>query len=79
MFDTRDPDTAEVVIQLDNPAGEEATAVVARNRTLAKEKEAAAAATARAARNLVAQGLTYRDTAVLLDISHQRVAQLVSD
>ena len=74
-----DPDTARVVIQLDTPAGEEATAVVARNRALAEEKEAAAAATASAARNLVAQGLTYRDTAVLLDISHQRVAQLVSD
>ncbi|WP_297452423.1 type II toxin-antitoxin system HicB family antitoxin [uncultured Corynebacterium sp.] len=58
-----DPDTARVVIQLGTPAGE----------------EAAATATARAARNLVAQGLTYRDTAVLLDISHQRVAQLVSD
>lgn len=74
-----DPDTAEVVIQLDTPAGEEAAAAVARNRALAEEKEAAAAATASAARHLVAQGLTYRDTAVLLDISHQRVAQLVSD
>ncbi|OFO26459.1 hypothetical protein HMPREF3053_09935 [Corynebacterium sp. HMSC064E07] len=74
-----DPDTAEVVVQLDTPAGEEAAAAVARNRALAEEKEAAAAATASAARHLVAQGLTYRDTAVLLDISHQRVAQLVSD
>ena len=74
-----DPDTAEVTVVLDTPAGEEAAAVVARNRAFAEEKEAAAAATARAARNLVAQGLTYRDTAVLLDISHQQVAQLVSD
>lgn len=70
---------AEVVTKLASPAGEGAAAAVARNRALAEEKEAAAAATARAARNLVAQGLTYRDTAVLLDISHQRVAQLVSD
>lgn len=74
-----DPHAAEVVIKLATPAGEEAAAAVARNRALAEEKEAAAAATASAARHLVAQGLTYRDTAVLLDISHQRVAQLVSD
>lgn len=73
-----DPHTAEVVIKLATPAGEEAAAAVARNRALAKEKEAAAAATASAARHLVAQGLTYRDTATLLDISHQRVGQLVA-
>lgn len=74
-----DPHTAEVVIKLATPAGEEAAAAVARNRALAEEKEAAAAAaTASAARHLVAQGLTYRDAATLLDISHQRVGQLVA-
>lgn len=72
-----DPDTAEVVIQMDTPRGEEAATAIARNRALVVEKEAAAAAMVRAARHLVDRGLAYCDTAVLLGISHQRVAQLI--
>jgi len=73
-----DPDTAEIVIQMDTPRGEEAATAIARNRTLLVEKAAAAAATARASRHLVDRGLAYRDTATLLDISYQRVGQLVT-
>jgi hypothetical protein len=70
----------QVVIEDDIDIGTDASRTLARaRRARAKALEAAAAsqtATKEAAERLVESGLSYRDTAYLLGLSHSRIQQL---
>jgi predicted RNase H-like HicB family nuclease len=58
--------------------GDEVTDAIERRRRLRDLEHAARDATARAARDLHDQGVSYRDSAEILGVSYQRVQQLVS-
>ena len=68
--------TVEVAVRFDNPELDDAVTAAMEARRAA---EAAAKVTQDTARALYAHGMTYRDIATALGISHQRVGQLVPD
>ena len=73
----RDPDGLEVASEWPPELEDVATKVSQARRDAASSAQAAGAATAKAARRLEHMGLSRRDTAEVLGISHQRVQQLL--
>ena len=74
----RDPDGLEISSEWPPELEEVATKVSEARRNAAASAHAAGAATAKAAKRLDRMGLSRRDTADLLGISHQRVQQLLA-
>jgi predicted RNase H-like HicB family nuclease len=74
----RDPDGLEIVSEWPPELEDVATKVSQARRDAASSAQAAAAATAKAAKRLEHMGLSRRDTADVLGISHQRVQQLLA-
>jgi predicted RNase H-like HicB family nuclease len=74
----RDPDGLEIASEWPPELEDVATKVSRARRDAASSAQAAGAATAKAARRLERMGLSRRDTADILDISHQRVQQLLA-
>ena len=73
----RDPDALEIASEWPPELEDVATKVLQARRDAASSAQAAGAATAKAARRLQRMGLSGRDTADVLGISHQRVQQLL--
>ena len=73
----RDPDALEIASEWPPELEDVATKVSQARRDAASSAQAAGAATAKAARRLQRMGLSRRDTADVLGISHQRVQQLL--
>jgi predicted RNase H-like HicB family nuclease len=74
----RDPDGLQIVSEWPPELEDVATAVSQARRDAASAARAAGTATAKAARRLERIGLSRRDTAEVLGISHQRVQQLLA-
>jgi predicted RNase H-like HicB family nuclease len=74
----RDPDGLEIRSEWPAELEDVATKVSEARRNAAASAQAAGAATAQAAKKLDRMGLSRRDTADVLGISHQRVQQLLS-
>jgi predicted RNase H-like HicB family nuclease len=73
-----DPDGLEIASEWPAELEDVATKVSQARRDAAASAQAAGAATARAAQKLERMGLSRRDTAEVLGISHQRVQQLLA-
>jgi predicted RNase H-like HicB family nuclease len=74
----RDPDGLEITPDWPPELVEIATNVFCARREASESARAAGAATAKAAKMLDRMGLSRRDTADILGISHQRVQQLLN-
>ena len=74
----RDPDGLEIASEWPPELEDVATKVSQARRDAAASAQAAGAATAEAAKKLDRMGLSRRDTADVLGISHQRVQQLLA-
>ena len=74
----RDPDGLEISSEWPPELEEVATKVSQARRNAAASAQAAGATMAKAAKKLDRMGLSRRDTADVLGISHQRVQQLLS-
>lgn len=74
----REPDELEIIDQLPEEFEAMAREVARRRSQAVRAGDAAQAATAEAVRELAARGLSRRDAAQLLGISHQRVQQLLA-
>jgi len=74
----RDPDGLEIASEWPPELEDVATKVSQARRDAATSAKAAGAATAKAAKRLERMGLSRRDTADVLGISHQRVQQLLA-
>lgn len=74
----REPDTLTVVDRLPADLEEMSRKVASRRSEAERAGDAAQTATAQAVRELAARGLSRRDAADLLGISHQRVQQLLA-
>jgi predicted RNase H-like HicB family nuclease len=74
----RDPDLLEIRSEWPPDLKDVATKVSEARRNAAASAQAAGAATAQAAKKLDSMGLSRRDTADVLGISHQRVQQLLA-
>ncbi|MFB9775750.1 hypothetical protein [Brevibacterium otitidis] len=72
-----DPDSATIIFESDDEAAHAAVVASKANAAAERAKVSAMRDMAIAARRLVSQGTTYRDVAMLLGVSHQRVQQLV--
>jgi len=73
----RDPDRLEITSEWPAELEKVATSVSRARREAAASAQAAGTATAKAAKRLDRMGLSRRDTAEVLGISHQRVQQLL--
>jgi predicted RNase H-like HicB family nuclease len=73
----RDPDGLQIVSEWPADLEKVATSVSQARRDAAASAKTAGAATAKAAKRLDRMGLSRRDTAEVLGISHQRVQQLL--
>ena len=73
----RDPDGLAIASEWPRELEDVATKVSQARRDAASSAQAAGAATAKAARRLQRMGLSRRDTADVLGISHQRVQQVL--
>jgi predicted RNase H-like HicB family nuclease len=74
----RDPDGLEITAEWPAELEKVATTVSQARHDAAASAQAAGAATAKAAKRLDRMGLSRRDTADVLGISHQRVQQLLA-
>ena len=74
----RDPDGLEIATEWPPDLEDVATKVSQARRDAASSAHAASEATAKAAKRLECMGLSRRDTAEVLGISHQRVQQLLA-
>ena len=74
----RDPDRLEITPEWPPELIEVATRVSCARRAAAESARAAGATTTKAAKKLDRMGLSRRDTADVLGISHQRVQQLLA-
>jgi predicted RNase H-like HicB family nuclease len=74
----RDPDGLEIASEWPPELEDVATSVSQARRNAAASAQAAGTETAKAAKRLARMGLSRRDTAEVLGISHQRVQQLLS-
>ena len=74
----RDPDGLDIASEWPPALDDVATKVGQARREAAASAQAAGVATAIAAKELHRMGLSRRDTAVVLGISHQRVQQLLA-
>jgi predicted RNase H-like HicB family nuclease len=74
----REPEDLEITPQLPTDVALLATEVSQARYAAAKSAQTAGAATAKAAKKLDRMGLSRRDTADVLGISHQRVQQLLT-
>jgi predicted RNase H-like HicB family nuclease len=74
----RDPDGLEIASEWPPELEDVATRVSQARRDAATSAQAAGATTAKAAKRLERMGLSRRDTADVLGISHQRVQQLLA-
>jgi predicted RNase H-like HicB family nuclease len=74
----RDPNGLEIASEWPAELENVATSVSQARREAAASAQAAGAATAKAAKQLDRMGLSRRDTAAVLGISHQRVQQLLA-
>lgn len=74
----REPDELEIVDRLPDEFEAMAREVARRRSQAVRAGDAAQAATVEAVRELAAKGLSRRDAAELLGISHQRVQQLLA-
>jgi predicted RNase H-like HicB family nuclease len=74
----RDPEGLEIVSEWPDELKDVATTVAQARRDAAASAQAAGAATAKAAKRLHRMGLSRRDAAEVLGISHQRVQQLLA-
>ena len=74
----RDPDGLEISSEWPPELEDVATKVSEARRNAAASAQAAGVATAKAAKKLDRMGLSRRDTAEVLGISHQRVQQLLA-
>jgi len=74
----RDPDGLEIASEWPAELEKVSTSISQARRDAAAFAQAAGAATAKAAKRLDRMGLSRRDTAEVLGISHQRVQQLLA-
>jgi predicted RNase H-like HicB family nuclease len=74
----RDPERLEIASEWPRELEDAATTVARARRDAAASARAAGEETARAAKRLERMGLSRRDTADVLGISHQRVQQLLA-
>ncbi len=74
----RDPDNLKIASEWPAELADVASEVSAARRSAAASVQAAGESTAEAARKLEQMGLSRRDTADVLGISHQRVQQLLA-
>jgi predicted RNase H-like HicB family nuclease len=74
----RDPERLEIASEWPRELDDIATAVAQARREAAASSRAAGEEAARAAKRLERMGLSRRDTAEILGISHQRVQQLLA-
>ena len=74
----RDPEGLDIASEWPPELEKVATSVLRARRDAAASAQAAGAATAKAAKRLARMGLSRRDTAEVLGISHQRVQQLLT-
>ena len=78
MWLDRDPDGLEITSEWPPELDDVATKVAQARGEAAASAQAAGVATAKAAKRLHRMGLSRRDTAEVLGISHQRVQQLLA-